>query len=201
MKDEIPLCPKGHPLDERNAYYRPDRINPKPRCRICARERTAAWRARKTQRNREMARRDAESRYPKPAEVECAWAAGLFEGEGTITISSSGRILHTRPVVTLTMTDQEPVGWLAERWGGSVRIRSMPGNAKDAHVWHLGSAIGIGRFLDHIEPFVKTARVRAKIALMREYVSHQRSGSRDPDYRAQMRVFKERMSALNQRGR
>lgn len=43
-----------------------------------------------------------------PTEAEIAWAAGLFEGEGTITTSGG------RPRLALKMTDVEPVQRFAE---------------------------------------------------------------------------------------
>lgn len=38
-----------------------------------------------------------------------SWAAGAFEGEGTVTITKSGKRGYTRPAVMLTSTDREMV--------------------------------------------------------------------------------------------
>jgi len=48
------------------------------------------------------------------------WAAGLFEGEGCITVQAkplrSG--IRAYPALSLNMTDEEPVRWFAEVFEG-----------------------------------------------------------------------------------
>lgn len=134
-----------------------------------------------------------------------AWMAGLFEGEGTITITRSarGNKVYTRPHVILCMTDLEVITMFAERYPeGVLSTRQPTGNARLAHIWTLQSRVGILRFLDELEPEFRTERVRAKAKLLREDVAARVQGRRDPSGRY-MEACHDRMAEmrhLNKRG-
>ena len=79
------------------------------------------------------------------------WAAGMFEGEGTVTLSSNRTKAYTRLRVSLTNTDAEIVGFYFGRWGGKVRRFEPGGRAKTAFTWMLNSRQA-ARFLEIIQP-------------------------------------------------
>jgi LAGLIDADG-like domain len=136
-----------------------------------------------------------------PAE-ELAWVAGLFEGEGTVSISRAGRHGYSRNLVSLTSTDKEIIDFLHSRWPGKIGTRQPKNSprARQAFVWSLYGWAMMPFLLD-IEPHVRTSRVREKIALGLESQRARQTGSRDPAYPAKMEQYRVRMSELNRRGR
>ena len=134
---------------------------------------------------------------------ENAWAAGLFEGEGTITLSRypRGRKVYTRPVVTLTMTDRWVVDLFQSRWGGSIYEFQPKGNARLAWCWTLNSRRPIRAFLADVGMEFRTSRVRDKAALLIEDMNDRVQGSKNDDTYLD-RCFERhlRMKALNKRG-
>ena len=130
-----------------------------------------------------------------------AWFAGLFEGEGTITITRSGRRGYTRPLVQLMMTDFDVVEMFAARWPGGVLWTMQPkGNARLALGWRLQSRPGIRHFLADLGPEFRTERVRIKAALLLEDIDARVQGIKDPAYLVACNERREKMRALNKRG-
>jgi len=128
------------------------------------------------------------------------WFAGVFEGEGSISIHGAGRRGYSILSVQVVMTDEQIVRAFADRWSNAIRTTDRrPGVWKKAYGWQLRGGTASG-FLRELEPFVFSARVREKIELAIEYDSQRRQGSRDPDYKARCFAFRSRMSALNARG-
>lgn len=58
------------------------------------------------------------------AEIDVAWAAGLFEGEGSIFVSRRKKTGYRQLVIAMSMTDQDVVERFAEITGG--RVLQMP---------------------------------------------------------------------------
>jgi hypothetical protein len=75
--------------------------------------------------------------------VEQAWAAGLFEGEGCITVVRTDRgVEHKYPSLQIEMTDEEPVRRFFEIVGvgtfkGPYRPPSMPAANKAIWTWRV----------------------------------------------------------------
>lgn len=132
---------------------------------------------------------------------DLAWAAGLFEGEGTVTITRSGRRGYTRPLVCLTSTDREVVDFFHKRWPGVMRTFQPAGNARLAHVWTLNVRPSIHAFLTELSPYLRTERVRKKARLVVEDVEARRQGARSPDYLAACHERRQQVAELNRRGR
>lgn len=138
-----------------------------------------------------------------------AWAAGLFEGEGTISIGRFERRgrHYTRPVITLTMTDEWVINYFAQRWpGGHVgTYQPKKGNARLAYRWTLQSRNTIRKFLGDVRPEFRTQRVRDKAALLIEDMDARVQGRpRDAGseaYREACLDRYRRMKELNRRGR
>ncbi len=137
-------------------------------------------------------------------ELELSWAAGLFEGEGTVAIYGGGRRPYTRLKVMVTNTDFEIISFFEDRWNGNVYERAAlkaGKNARATKTWTLGSKRAED-FLRDIAPFIRTARVRAKIDLAFESQAARRRGNRRnvEEYRLTNQAFRMRMAKLNERG-
>lgn len=102
---------------------------------------------------------------PKIGSLDCAWAAGLFEGEGTVTLSAN-KAMRVRPSISVPNTDREVVEFFHRRWGGSIRNHQPSGNARLVHVWGLSSGEPIECFIRDMLPFIRTRRVRDKMEIV-----------------------------------
>lgn len=129
-----------------------------------------------------------------------SWAAGTFEGEGTVTITRSGRRGYTRPLVMLTSTDPEMIDVFQKRWPGCVKHYQPKGNARIAHTWTLNVRPAIARFLWDISPFLKTDRVRQKAELVLADIGSRVQGAKGSHYLAECHERREVIRALNKRG-
>lgn len=99
--------------------------------------------------------------------MDRAWAAGHFEGEGTVTLTKAGRIMHVRPLVSLASTDRSCRDFFNDRWPGNCCSRSPRSEReREAFIWALNSGERIQIFLLDILPFIKTNRVRQKIEVL-----------------------------------
>lgn len=117
--------------------------------------------------NRWNARNERLSARPKIADLDCAWAAGHFEGEGTVTITKGGRIMHVRPLVSLASTDRSCRDFFHDRWPGNCRSRlPRTDREREAFIWTLNSGERIQGFLLDIFQFIRTDRVKHKIVVV-----------------------------------
>jgi len=184
-------CGRLHVLDDENTYI--DRTG-KWHCRRCVRERAAARRA--------SARLEKVTALEVPylgSELDLAYAAGMFEGEGTVTITRAGRRGYSRGVVTLTSVDRETVDFYQSRWEGAINSRDPGGNARIAWVWLL-TGPGMYRFLFQVRPHLRRTLVREKFEVaMAGYLARQQ-GTRRDGYSEKMEEFRLQMRKLNHRG-
>lgn len=86
-----------------------------------------------------------------------AWAAGLFEGEGSCHI---GRTAHRQPCVSLGMTDQDVVARFVDIVGVG-HVRSYPSrseNRKGVFRWSVQGADEVSAVLSAILPWLGVRR-------------------------------------------
>lgn len=101
--------------------------------------------------------------------VDAAWAAGLFEGEGTISIYAANSSGGTRIEVRVSMTDEDVVDRLAALMNvGTTYSRS---GAKEGHkhlyTWRVGAARDVEIALKVFLPYLGERRTkRAREALL-----------------------------------
>jgi hypothetical protein len=103
-----------------------------------------------------------------PTELDKAWAAGLFDGEGCVCAlrsnnRSKGRenyALH----VTVGMTHLDTLQRLQRLWGGQLYTKVVRGNRRPAWNWTLTSE-GIEPFLRAILPFSYTKQSEILLGL------------------------------------
>ena len=113
----------------------------------------------------------------------CRYAAGLFEGEGCVSIAKSrqrsGR-WQWLLTVTVKMADPEPVMLLRDLWGGAVHQPTVAAGRKELFAWRASARQASG-FLREIEAYCVSARRRAAIALAIEFQNQKRNtGCRPP---------------------
>jgi hypothetical protein len=137
----------------------------------------------------------------EPTEVDKAYAAGFFDGEGTVTIAEGRRENSRWPIynmrVIVGQNDLDQLLWLRERWSGTIVARAAAGNRKQHHTWSAFSRQA-HRFLLDVQPYLRLKRERADLAI--DFQSHmQRPGSNAN--RDVLRPFfaecRERMLTLN----
>lgn len=98
-----------------------------------------------------------------PSEADLAWGAGLFEGEGTITLSGTGC-----PYVIVGNTDRQVIDFYQRHWPGCVKGHNPANvnqNARPAWDWRIGGWKAL-IFLREMQPYFRTERVRAKAELV-----------------------------------
>lgn len=142
------------------------------------------------------------------SDVECAYAAGLIDGEGCIRIIHRGRmggkvyrVGQYTLYVEVTNTDRGMIEWLREMFGGYVNYlpESPEENRKARWHWRIASNNALA-CLDAIYPFVRTKR--KQVILGRRFQRHtQRTGRKqNPRITALHEKFYARFRELNRRG-
>jgi hypothetical protein len=131
----------------------------------------------------------------KPTIADKAYAAGFFDGEGSMNIRNPGSTIKN-PGYSLTLnvaqSCEAPLIWLSARWGGSVRPMKRP---KPVWEWNLGS-LSASKFLQDILPFLMVKQEQALVAI--EFQSHKKNTGRrrDPESISRERESKEKLQSL-----
>lgn len=137
-------------------------------------------------------------------DVELAWAAGLFEGEGTVRINKPGRRNWGHLAVSVVNTDRQVVEWFQSRWPGYMKVATgMRPSQRQAWVW-VTAAKRAATFLAAIRPFVVRDRVRERIDHGLDFQAQKRVGvraARDSQYAEDQWNAYWWMCELNVRGR
>jgi len=131
-----------------------------------------------------------------------AYAAGLIDGEGTITIRPRKNPLGTTyHYIGISLSNTEPamVEWLC-CFGGSVGLqRPEKANHKALYRWTIDGLAGEG-FLRAVEPYLVTKRAQARLALAGRATIRPRGSRLTPELRAERLALLGQMRVLNQRG-
>lgn len=145
------------------------------------------------------------ARIKEALPIDLAWAAGFFEGEGTVAISFS-RNRHARVHVTIANNDKQTLDFFQEHWSGCFYLRKRDKTktkANDTWWWSINAIVQTDHFLKTVMPYLRTDRVRSKFRLALECNEFKfKHRSRDFEgYRERMLEFYMRMKLLNRRGR
>lgn len=133
-------------------------------------------------------------------EADLAYAAGLFEGEGSIGIFRNSHKNGIFLRVMVSMTDPEPVAFMQAHFSGALGMerRNMPGRTP-LHRWTACSRQA-GAFLEAVLPYLRTERVIRRARLAVEFQAQKgSSGRKDDAYNERQVIFYERMKALGRR--
>ena len=171
-------------------------------CRTCkALRRRKVWEA--NRRARLSARRERILARVRPNRRERIWAAGLFEGEGTITIRSTGTAGRTMPEVSMVSTDEQVIEVFQTLWPGRIERYTPPsrnGRAREAIRWKRNATEAVECFLRDLYPYFKTPRVRTKADLLMEDIRDRVKLRLTPGRTQRLQARMARMRRLNRRG-
>ena len=93
-------------------------------------------------------------------EVDCAWLAGFFDGEGCIIgVFSKRKGYHL--LVSIGQKDERPLLWIKRRFGGWIERGKEGGRV---HMWRTSHA-NARAFLEAIAPYLRVKKERAELAL------------------------------------
>lgn len=146
--------------------------------------------------------------HPTTTGAERAYAAGLIDGEGCVSILQRGRrggrafrAGQYTVLVFVSNTSEPMIRWLLARWGGHAQyVAAMPEkNRKEQWRWQLQANRAL-LLLDDIYPFLLVKRPQAKLARrFQRYL--QVSGRRRTDKLERLhRIFWIEVRRLNHRG-
>lgn len=100
------------------------------------------------------------------SELELAYAAGYFDGEGSVHIVADSRGDGRRYLrVGVASTDREVIEWFHSHFGGTFSVR-QPGpekNHKVSYWWATSGKVAVA-FLEAIYPYLRQKKERVKIA-------------------------------------
>ena len=112
-------------------------------------------------------------------ERDLAWAAGFFDGEGAVTVSTIRAAYGTYyyPNVQIGQKHPKVLYWFQKHWGGSVSAHRQKGtgNADQGRVyttshWMVATA-QCRNFLADIQPYVRCKRTQVDYVLSRPRLS------------------------------
>lgn len=121
---------------------------------------------------------------------DLAYAAGIIDGEGCITIAKSPVYRNRRQLnpqyqlrVAVVMTDPSACKWLHEKWPGGfscLHPERYNSRARKTYAWNL-TANKAASFLGAIRPFLKIKHRQAMVAIQFQTSCIQRIGLRIRD--------------------
>ena len=138
---------------------------------------------------------------------ELAYIAGIFDGEGTVTINvyNANRpygIIKVRYLqVSLSSTDRDTINYLKDTFGGSVFTTKAIGNRKEIRRWLIVSRTATD-FLARVLPYLRVKKEHAILGIdfqltLRPGIEHSKLPS---DLLEWQEFYIERIRTLNARG-
>lgn len=96
--------------------------------------------------------------------VDVGWLAGIFDGEGSISLDRRG--VWRRPCLSVSSTDLEILESIRELLGGSITIvresRQRKPHWKQAYRWASNGSQKVLRILETIHPHLRCPKKRAR---------------------------------------
>jgi hypothetical protein len=204
------LCKHGHSLADAYLYERTytsrktgaQTLYITRVCRECARLRGVAH-------SRKIGQRARPTPVMPTDKVLLAYAAGIFDGEGSVGIrlikkKGATEAKYHSVTVSITSTDTALTDWLQCHFGGRVNQNHRENadrNYKDAWKWLL-LARHAAAFLEAIRPYLIVKAHQARVALeLRDLVGAGRATPVTPELFARREALRLELKALNRRGR
>lgn len=99
--------------------------------------------------------------------VERAWVAGFFDGEGSIT---TPRTMNGIPQIRVTNTNLNVLKFIQERWGGEIITRGLdeqkrPRQKKIVYQLHFYPPEKARRLLEDLAPYLQLKKLQAELVL------------------------------------
>jgi len=127
-------------------------------------------------------------------ELKLAYTAGLFDGEGTVTLSRPhSRDKYRAPTVSMTSTSKELLDFLVQEFGGFiVKQKVYKSHHKQSWSWRLKHRTAIN-FLLEISPYLreKSKIRRAKLICTTYLEVTPRNGKYSDEMKAKKLLFEE----------
>lgn len=100
---------------------------------------------------------------------ELAFTAGLMEGEGSVTINTFTKRNKGALIVSCSNTNRELIDFLNDRWPGYCKpVTGLGPRRKPAWRWTIAALQALA-FLEQIEPYVVTWRMKERIETARRW--------------------------------
>lgn len=129
------------------------------------------------------------------------WFAGLWEGEGSVSIIRNGKYYKLQ--VCMTHTDEEIIDLFIKEFGGTkVRSdRSHMSNHKDSFKWSLVTKQA-EHFIKSIYPYIQSGKEKQIMDLAMQFQSQKLAGGREAtdEYRQRQYEYYLKAKELNKRG-
>lgn len=131
---------------------------------------------------------------------DLAWAAGLFEGEGSVRITKPQARNWGTLVVAVTNTDTDIIAFFQDRWPAYCKQVSGTGvgRRRVAYVWTT-AALKAASFLVEIQPHLRSDRMKERVAWGLDFQATVRASSSE-EYREDRWTRHWWMAELNLRG-
>jgi len=130
------------------------------------------------------------------------WAAGFFEGEGTVRINNPLKRTLGHLVVSIVNTDKSLIDGFIQKWNGTIHSATgLRPDQRPAWVWIIVARQAVP-FLEAILPYIVSPRQRKRIQLGLEYQRQKHHGGKwiTDEYREQQFSYWLQMRELNVRG-
>jgi len=116
------------------------------------------------------------------SETDKAYAAGLFDGEGTVGISYRMQAAKSKKEtysvkVSIAMIDQDSILWIVSRFGGHYDTTNRTKGGNVIHRWTLHCRKAAD-FLEIVCPYLKLKRARAEAAIQLARMARRRGAKK-----------------------
>lgn len=132
----------------------------------------------------------------KPSDIELAWAAGFFDGEGCVILRKSNNTYAVR--ISVSQVNPTPINKLKKLFGGHICFqKSKNDNWNDQWKWEQDSKSGAST-LELLLPFLVVKKDVAELAI--EFQRLKRKGSKVTVESIEKELlYKKKISDINQR--
>lgn len=130
---------------------------------------------------------------PSPAQV--AWAAGFFDGEGSVYLKRS----HERhlPAVVVGNTVRLPLEELQRWYGGTIYAMKVKDGRRPCWAWQVSGARGVRPFLLSVREHLRVKRQQADVMLdFCELIASPGGRPTSPENLAEREVLTRRIAEL-----
>ena len=127
-------------------------------------------------------------------EAAIAWAAGFFEGEGSITIAPDLTL-----IVRASQVDRTPLERFVALFGGTIRDKCARGNRKKCWEWNCCGPAAAG-LLTLIRPYIVRPRIRERIELALTFQAMKPDRATARHRRSELKALYDVFKQLNKQG-
>ena len=133
--------------------------------------------------------------------LQLAYLAGLIDGEGCFSVSSSEGKVKAR--LEVSMTDAGVIKWAHDTFGGTTFKQERRAAWEEIHTWRLSKREELRKLTEELLPFFRTKRLAAIIVLefCTKFPSPPKGYSLPEETKQEMQKYCDFISVANGRGR